>query len=97
MYDQLRSLSRTLLIAGTFAGMALASSSLQAQNDPPPGSARLAHLQGNVSFQPDDSDSWGQADNNMPIGSGDLPVPHSSVVSQIESPSAASSNEASMY
>ena len=71
MYDQLRSLSRTLLIAGTFAGVALASTSSQAQNDPPPGSARLAHLQGNVSFQPDGSDSWGEADNNMPVGSGD--------------------------
>jgi len=71
MYDQFLSLSRTLLIAGTFAGMALASNTLQAQNDPPPGSARLAHLQGNVSFQPDGSDSWGEADNNMPVGSGD--------------------------
>ena len=71
MYVQFRSLSRTLLIAGALAGMALASSSLQAQNDPPPGSARLAHLQGNVSFQLDGSDSWGEADNNMPVGSGD--------------------------
>jgi len=71
MYDQFLSLSRTLLIAGTCAGVAFASNTLQAQNDPPPGSARLAHLQGNVSFQPDGSDSWGEADNNMPVGSGD--------------------------
>ena len=71
MYVNFSSLSRTLLLAGTFAGMALAATPSHAQNDPPPGSARLAHLQGNVSVQPDNVDSWGQAENNMPLGPGD--------------------------
>jgi len=75
LHDKFRSLARTLLITGAFAGMALAATSSQAQNYPPsdvpPGSARLAHLQGNVSIQPNGVDDWGQATQNMPIGSGD--------------------------
>jgi hypothetical protein len=71
MYVNFSSLSRTLLLAGTFAGMAFAATPSHAQNDPPPGSARLAHLQGNVSVQPVNVDSWGQAANNMPLGPGD--------------------------
>jgi hypothetical protein len=75
LYGRFRSLSRILLITGAFAGMTLAATSSQAQNYPPPqappGSARLAHLQGNVSVQPDGVQDWGQATQNMPIGSGD--------------------------
>lgn len=71
MYVNFSSLSRTLLLAGTLAGMGLAATPSHAQNDPPQGSARLAHLQGNVSIQPSGVDSWGQADNGMPVGSGD--------------------------
>ena len=71
MYVNFSSLSRTLLLTGLIAGMGLAATSSRAQNDPPPGSARLAHLQGNVSVQPNGVDSWGQADNDMPIGPGD--------------------------
>jgi hypothetical protein len=37
----------------------------------PPGSARLAHLEGNVSIQPYGVDDWGQAYSNMPAGPGD--------------------------
>ena len=71
-----RSLAHTLLIAGVSAGMALAATSSQAQNyppsdTPPPGSARLAHLEGNVSVQAYGVDGWDQASQNMPIGAGD--------------------------
>jgi len=56
--------------------MTLAATASLAQNypspdTPPPGSARLAHLVGNVSFQPNGDENWGQATQNMPIGSGD--------------------------
>ena len=71
MYVNFRSLSRTLLLTGLVAGMGFAATSSYAQNDPPPGSARLAHIQGDVSVQPDNVDNWGQAENNMPLGPGD--------------------------
>jgi hypothetical protein len=65
------SLARNLLIAGVFAGIVLAATPSQAQNDPPPGSARLANLQGNVSIQPYGVDGWGQTYPNQPAGAGD--------------------------
>jgi len=68
------SLSQSLLFAGALAGMALAATPSQAQNDPP-GSARLLHIQGNVSIQPSGLDDWGQASSNMPIGPGDRVFP----------------------
>ena len=71
MYVNFSSLSRTLLLTGLIAGMGLAATSSHAQNDPPPGSARLAHIQGDVSVQPNNVDNWGQAENNMPLGPGD--------------------------
>jgi hypothetical protein len=58
-------------MAGALACMTLAPTSSQAQGDPPPGSGRLAHLQGTVSVQPNGVDSWAQAGNNMPVGAGD--------------------------
>jgi len=66
-----RSALHSLLITGTLAGIALASTPSQAQNDPPPMAARLAHLDGNVSIQPNGVDDWGQASSDMPVGSGD--------------------------
>ena len=71
MYVKHFSLAHTLLIAGALAGMALAATPSRAQNDPPMGSARLAHLEGNVSIQPYGVDDWGQAYSNMPASSGD--------------------------
>jgi hypothetical protein len=65
------SLARILLITGTLAGIVLAVTPSQAQNDPPPGSARLANLRGNVSIQPSGVDGWGQAYPNQPAGPGD--------------------------
>jgi len=65
------SFARNLLIAGIFAGIVLAVTPSQAQNDPPPGSARLTNLQGNVSIQPYGVDGWGQAYQNQPAGVGD--------------------------
>jgi hypothetical protein len=70
MHVKVLSLSQSLLIAGALAGMALAATPSQAQNDPP-GSARLMHLEGNVSIQPNGLDNWGQAYFNMPVGPGD--------------------------
>jgi len=64
-------LAQTLLIAGSLAGFALASTPSQAQNDPPPGAARVARIQGNVSIQPNGVDDWGQAYPNQPVGPGD--------------------------
>jgi hypothetical protein len=58
-----------LSVLPILAGVALTASSALAQD--PPGSARLAHLQGNVSFQPNGQDGWGQASSNMPLGPGD--------------------------
>jgi hypothetical protein len=65
------SLARTLLVAGSVAGLMLAATPSRAQNDPPPGAARLAFLQGGVSIQPNGVDGWGQAYSNMPLGPGD--------------------------
>ena len=65
------SLAQTLLVTGMLAGMALAATPSRAQNDPPFGSARLAHVEGNVSIQPNGVDDWGQAYVNMPTGPGD--------------------------
>jgi hypothetical protein len=63
--------ARTLLIAGSLAGLALAATSSQAQIDPPFGSARVANIQGNVSIQPNGIDGWGEAYPNQPLGPGD--------------------------
>ena len=71
MYVKFCSLARTLLITGSVAGIVLAAIPSRAQNDPPPGSARLSHLEGNVSIQPYGVDGWGQAYSNQPVGSGD--------------------------
>jgi hypothetical protein len=65
------SISRTLLMTGVLAGMALAATPSHAQDDAPPRAARLAHLEGNVSIQGNGQDNWGQASDNMPIGAGD--------------------------
>jgi hypothetical protein len=65
------SLARTLLITGSLAGIALAATSSQAQNDPPFGWARVARTQGNVSIQPAGADDWGQAYADQPLGPGD--------------------------
>ena len=71
MYE-LRLFSRTLLFAGVLAGIGLASTQLPAQDGAPPAVARLAYLNnGNISFQPNGEDSWGQAGNNMPVDPGD--------------------------
>ena len=71
MYAKRFSLARILLLAGSFSGLVLAVTPSQAQNDPPPGDARLAHLLGNVSYQPANVDQWGQAEPNMLVGQGD--------------------------
>ncbi len=71
MYVNHFSLAQTLLLAGALAGMALVATPSRAQNDPPMGSARLAHLGGNVSIQPYGVDDWGQAYSNMPASAGD--------------------------
>ena len=63
--------AQTLLIAGSLAGFVLAATPSKAQNDPPPGAARVARIQGNVSIQPNGVDDWGQAYPNQPIGPGD--------------------------
>jgi hypothetical protein len=68
---KIASLARSLLMTGSLAGMALATTALYSQDGPPPGSARLAIVQGNISVQPAGMDDWGQAELNMPIGSGD--------------------------
>lgn len=69
MQLKLYSLARTLLIPGLLAGLALAATPSHAQD--PPGLSRLSNLAGNVSVQPNGEDAWGQASNNMPVGSGD--------------------------
>jgi hypothetical protein len=63
------SIARNMFLLGAIAAIALAPTSSTAQD--PPGSARLAHLQGNVSVQPNGEDAWGQASSNMPMGPGD--------------------------
>jgi len=65
------SFPRTLLLAGFCAGLMLAATPSRAQDEPPPGAARLAFLQGGVSIQPNGVDGWGQAYSNMPLSSGD--------------------------
>jgi hypothetical protein len=71
MHVKTCSLALSLLTAGVFAGMTLAVTPTYAQDGPPPVAARLAHLEGNVSLQPNGVDQWGQAEPNQPIGAGD--------------------------
>jgi hypothetical protein len=71
MYLKTFSLAHTLLLTGTVAGWLLAATPSRAQDQPPPGAARLAFLQGSVSIEPNGVDGWGQAYNNMPLGPGD--------------------------
>ena len=65
------SLARTLLMTGTCTGLVFAATALHSQDGPPSGLARLAIVQGNVSVQAAGLDNWDQAEQNMPIGSGD--------------------------
>jgi hypothetical protein len=51
--------------------MVLAATPSQAQNDPPPGSARITNLQGNVTVQPSGIDNWEQGYSNIPANPGD--------------------------
>jgi hypothetical protein len=64
-------LARNLLITGAVIGFALAPTQSKAQGDPPPGSARVANINGNLSIQPNGVDGWGQAYRNQPAGPGD--------------------------
>jgi len=70
MLSMSRSHSRNLLLTGILAGMVLAATPSRAQ-EPPPSLGRLFHLMGQVSVQPNGSDDWAQAENNMVIGPGD--------------------------
>ena len=70
MHARLSSFSRTLPIAGLTAVLALLPQISQAQ-DPPPGDSRLGRIQGTVTIQPAGLDSWGQAENNIPVNPGD--------------------------
>jgi hypothetical protein len=75
MHDRLQALTRSLFLTAVFSGLAFSNSPAQAQNYPqsdvPPPAARLLHLQGNISVQPNGVDQWGGAGNNQPIGAGD--------------------------
>jgi len=71
MHVTLSALTSSVLVAGLLAGASLAATPLLAQGDPPPGAARVARIEGNVSFQPNGEDAWGQASTNMPASSGD--------------------------
>ncbi|MGD0830272.1 MAG: DUF6600 domain-containing protein [Terracidiphilus sp.] len=44
---------------------------LQAQDDPPAQAGRISSVSGTVSIQMADSDDWGQAQANFPLGPGD--------------------------
>jgi hypothetical protein len=67
-----RSSLRTLLLAAAAAAfLSLISIPSQAQPDPPAQAGRISYISGNVSIQPDDSDDWGQAYPNLPLGPGD--------------------------
>ena len=64
--------SKRLALAGLCAAaLALAGSAALAQDDPPPEVGRISYISGNVSVQPANSDQWGQAYPNLPVGPGD--------------------------
>ncbi|HEY9127931.1 MAG TPA: hypothetical protein VIM62_12425, partial [Acidobacteriaceae bacterium] len=71
MHVRALSLLRILPIAALTLALTMTPTLSQAQQDPPPGDSRLAHIQGSVTIQPAGLDSWGQADNNMPVNPGD--------------------------
>ena len=84
MFD-LSKTTRTLLFTGAFAGLALAVIPAYGQNGPPPSLARLSHLEnGNISFQPNGEDSWGQSQNNQPMDPGDRVVTDQSGRGEVE-------------
>ena len=56
------------------AFLALASTPLHAQDDPPAQAGRLSYISGAVSIQQVGSDDWGQALPNLPLGPGDRVV-----------------------
>jgi hypothetical protein len=72
MFPFALSSARKLLLAGTAAALlSLASIPIHAQPDPPAQAGRLSYITGNVSFQTQGSDDWGQAIPNLPLGPGD--------------------------
>jgi hypothetical protein len=53
------------------AFLTIASAPLHSQDDPPAQAGRISSVSGTVSIQLPDSDDWGQAQANFPLGPGD--------------------------
>lgn len=67
-----RSAFRNLILAtAVAAGLALAPTLSQAQDDPTFQAGRVSFVSGAVSVQPAGTDNWGQAYPNLPLGPGD--------------------------
>ncbi|MGA2887182.1 MAG: DUF6600 domain-containing protein [Terracidiphilus sp.] len=65
------SLRKLLIATAASVILALASTPLHAQDDPPAQAGRLSYISGDVSIQPAGSDDWGEALPNLPFGPGD--------------------------
>ncbi len=64
-------LQNLMLAAAATAGLALAPTFSQAQDDPTFEAGRVSFVSGAVSVQPAGTDDWGQAYPNLPLGPGD--------------------------
>ena len=69
----LSSCKRTLMAAAAAVVLSAFPYVVNAQDsdDPPPEAGRISYISGNVSIQPANSDQWGQAYPNLPVGPGD--------------------------
>ncbi|MGA3371808.1 MAG: DUF6600 domain-containing protein [Terracidiphilus sp.] len=80
----LASARRLLAAIAVAAFLALASTPLNAQDDPPAQAGRLSYISGAVSIQQVGSDDWGQALPNLPLGPGDRVVTDSDGRAEIQ-------------
>ena len=63
--------ARAWLVHGTLAFLTLGTTLAWAQDDPPGRVGRLADVQGSVSMFDNEQGSWGEAERNRPLTSGD--------------------------
>ena len=80
----LASRQKPLFLAGAAAALLVLAPNLLSAQDEIPNAARLGFVSGNVSIEPADVDSWGQAYPNLPLGPGDRIVTDGSGLAEIQ-------------
>ncbi|MBC7941956.1 MAG: hypothetical protein H7Z19_19720, partial [Chitinophagaceae bacterium] len=71
MFERARARLVGLLLGVACAALGLAPALVVAQDDPPGRVGRLAEMQGDVSWYDQEQGSWGEAERNRPLTSGD--------------------------